>query len=619
MLQKIREKSQGVFAWVILILICVPFALWGIQNYLGVGQETPVVSVGDKEFFQRDVNKAYIQHSQNLAGRGLDEETLKTQALSKLIRDEVLLQYVKAEKLQVTDETVRDFIKSLQYFQVDGKFDKKQYQALLASQNMSSAEFQGNIRNALIMQQFQSSVTDSSFVTDYELDNFYRIQNQQRNFEYVMLAPPKLAEKPSEEEIKEYYQQHQQKYQSPERMAIEYIELSLDKLAADVEVTDEQLQKLYEEQKDVYTVKERRKISHILFSTADIDEEEALKKAKQARERAKTEDFAALAAELSDDKLTAKHGGDLGLFNVGEMEKAFEDAASSLQLGEISEPVKSAFGYHLIKVTELEPAKIKPFDEAREEVKKDYQKTQAENNFYELSEILTEVSFENPDNLGAAADAIGVTTKKTTLFTRDSQEGIAAEQAVRDMAFSEEVLQGNNSEPIELGSDRLIVLRMLEYQPAATKKLKEVRAQVEQDLLADKASKQVTELAEQLKQALQKGETLQALAEKNKLEVKKVTGLTRNKGELPWQLIRSVFSAAKPTEGNPIILTVNLPAGNVAVVSLEKVIEGKVTAEDKDKQKALAQNIARVYGQTEFNSVIGNLESATEIVNYSEN
>ena len=619
MLQKIREKAQGAFAWAILIMICVPFALWGIQNYLDVGQETPVVSVGDKEFFQRDVNKAYAQHSQNLAGRGLDDETLKKQALTKLIRDEVLLQHAKGEDLLVSDDTVREFINGLQYFQVDGNFDKKQYQALLASQNMSSAEFQGNIRNALIMQQFQGSVTDSSFVTDYELNSFYKIQNQLRDFEYVTLALQKQTEKPTEDEVKEYYQQHQDKYQSPERVAIEYIELSLDELSAAVETTDEQLQILYEEQKDVYTVQERRKISHILFSTADAEDDEELEKAKQAKERSKTEDFAVLAVELSDDKLTAKDGGDLGLFNVGEMEKAFEEAASKLQLGEISEPVKSAFGYHLIKVTELDSAKTKSFAEAKEEVKKDYQRSQAETTFYELSEIVTEVSYENPDNLAAAADAAGISTKKTALFTRNSKEGIATEQAIRDAAFSEEVLQGNNSEPIELGSDRVVVLRKLEYHPAATKDLKEVKAEVETNLLDEKARKQVSDLAEKIKQELQTGKTLQVVAESNKLELKKVTELTRNKGELPWQLIRSVFSAAKPMEGKPTILTVSLPAGKMAVVSLQKVTDGKATTEDKEKQKELQQNIAKVYGQTEFNSVINNLELDMEIVNYTKN
>jgi len=478
MLLKIREKAQGVFAWIILILICVPFALWGIQNYLDVGKETPVLTVGDKDFFQRDVNRAIAQYSQKLAGMNIDEQTLKKQALNKLIDDEVLLQYVQDQGLVVTDDAMRSFISSLQYFQVNGKFDKKQYRALLASQNMTSAEFQNRIRNALIMEQFQHSILDSSFATDYDVEQFLKIQNQQRNFRYVTIALPKVTATPSDEEIQAYYQLHQDRYQTPERVAIEYIDLSLPELAGKVQTDEKQLKAFYEEHKDLYRTEERRKISHILFAAGKDGEQAALARAEKARERAKTEDFAKLAKELSDDKFSAKQGGDLGLFTVGTMEPAFEEVASKLKQGEISEPVKSAYGYHLIKVTELVPATTKPFSAVREEVKKAYQKSKAENTFYELSETLTEVSFEQPDNLLAAADATGIPIKKSELFSRNSKKGIAAEEAIRKAVFSEDVLQGNNSEPIELGTDRLVVLRVLEHKPAATRPLQEVRDSV---------------------------------------------------------------------------------------------------------------------------------------------
>ena len=175
MLLKIREKAQGIFAWVILIAICVPFALWGIQNYVDVGQETAVVSVGDKDFFQKDVTRAYQQFSQQLAGRGIPEEMLKEQALQKLINDEVLLQYVQDQGLAVADNTAKSYIKGLQYFQVDGKFSKQQYKALLASQNMSPEQFLQQIRNAIKMEQFQLGIMDSSFATEHDIEKFYSL------------------------------------------------------------------------------------------------------------------------------------------------------------------------------------------------------------------------------------------------------------------------------------------------------------------------------------------------------------------------------------------------------------------------------------------------------------
>src|SRR5512137_1014267 len=215
MLTKIREKAQGAFAWGILILICVPFALWGINNYLDTGKEAPVASVGDKDFYQRDVNKAYEEYSQNLQGMGIDEQTLKAQALQKLIKDEVLLQYVHAEGLVVTDDEAREFIKSLPYFQVDGKFSDKQFKTLLSSQRISSAEFVNRIKNALMMEQFQHSIVDSSFATQYDVESFFKIENQQRDVDYLTVPLQSLTVQPTEEEISAYYQQHQDLYRTP--------------------------------------------------------------------------------------------------------------------------------------------------------------------------------------------------------------------------------------------------------------------------------------------------------------------------------------------------------------------------------------------------------------------
>ncbi|MGR9114237.1 MAG: SurA N-terminal domain-containing protein [Gammaproteobacteria bacterium] len=614
MLIKIREKAQGVFAWVILLLICVPFALWGIQNYLDFGKETPVASVGDKDFFQRDVNRAYAQYSQNLQGLGIDEESLKQQALQKLIRDEVLLQYVQSENLVITDTAARDFIKSLDYFQVDGKFNKKQYQSLLNSQGMSSTEFVGRIKNALMMEQFQHGIVDSSFATPYDVESFFKIQNQKRDVEYLTVAIKEVSEQPTDEEITAYYQQHLNAYQTPEQVSIEYIDLALNDLSKEVDATEEQLKAFYDEQKELYTTKERRKISHILFAiNGQTDEAGALAKAKQAKERLKTEEFAKVAEDLSDDKLTAKTGGDLGLFEVGVMEKAFEEAAGALKLDEISEPVKSAFGYHLIKVTELVPGSTKPFEAVKDEVKKAYQKAEAENAFYESGETLTELSYEHSDSLVEVSDSVGLKIKKTGLFTREQGEGIAVEQKIRAAAFSEEVLNGNNSEPVELGSDRLVVLRKLDYKPAATQALNEVKQKVVAALAAQKARLKAEEQAAELKKRLQAGESMKTLATETGLIYKELKGLTRASTELAPQLIQAIFKAAKPAAGQSTVFTMTLSSGEQAVVSLSQVKEGVMTEEDKKRMELAIKNMGRAFGQSMFNAVMGSLQEDADV------
>lgn len=615
MLTKIREKAQGIFAWVILIMICVPFALWGIQNYIDVGKETPVASVGEKDFFQRDVNRAYQQYSQQMARLNLPEETLKKQALDKLIRDEVLLQYVQDKGLTVTDVTARDFIKGLDYFQKDGKFDKNQYNLLLSSQGMSSAQFVHRIRNAIMMEQFQRSIMDSGFATESDIQSFYKIQNQQRDVAYITVPLTKVTEQPDAAAINEYYEQNQLAYQTEEQMAVEYVELSLQSLADLIDASEEQLLEFYEQQKDLYTTKERRKISHILFKfNKDEAHEVALEKATGAKARLATEDFAKVAEAVSDDKLTAKKGGDLGLFTVGVMEPAFEEAATGLAMGEVSEPIKSSFGYHLIKVTDLVPETVKPYAEVKAEIASAYKKSEAEAEFDELAELLAEVSFENPDSLAAVADAIGVEPKKTGLFTRVKGDGVANIQAVRDAAFTEDVMNGNNSEPVEINSERLLVLRMLEYSPATVKPLVEVQPEVIEAIMANEAKEKTLQRAQELKAKLQEGNTLEQVAKTADLELQKLPQLTRNNGDIPWQLSQAIFKAPKPASSDaPSHFVVTLPENKQAVVSLYAVKEGQLT--DDKKQLQLAKvNIAKALGQADFFAVIESLQADKDII-----
>ena len=614
MLTQIREKSQGALAWVILTLICVPFALWGINNYLDTGKEAPVASVGDKDFYQRDVNKAYEQYSQNLQGFKIDEQVLKTQALQKLIKDEVLLQYVHAEGLVITDDEARDFIKSLPYFQVDGKFSDKQYKTLLDTQRITSNEFVGRIKNALTMEQFQHSIVDSSFASQYDVEAFFKIQNQQRDVEFLTVPIEASNVKPTDDEISSYYQQHQDLYQLPEQVSVEYVELILEDIIKKVVLSDDKLKTYYDEQKELFTNPERRKISHILFTINDkVTEKEALEKATKAKNELQAKDFSTLAAEVSDDKLTAKKGGDLGLFNVGVMEKSFEDAASTLKLGEVSNPVRSAFGYHLIKVTELVPGGVKSFDSVKADVIQAYQKAQAENAFFEAGEKLTEMSFEHPDSLQTVATNLGVAVKKSSLFTKDKGEGIAAEDKIRSSAFSEEVLQGNNSAPVELGVGRLVVVRLLEHKAATKRELSEVKQDVVSQLTKQKAQLQADKKVQKITEKLRSGFSIQSLAAENNLSVKSEKGLVRGKSKLPESLSNAIFKAAKPLAGKPTILNIVLPTGERLVVSLSKVTAGTMSEDDKKQLDLAKKNIANAFGQTEFNQTLNSLQRKADV------
>lgn len=614
MLTEIREKAQGFFAWVILLLIGVPFALWGIQNYTDGGGEASLASVGSKKFSQKEVAQAVTQISQNMAGMNIPEDMLKTQALKKLIGDEVLLQYVENEGLEVSDETARQFIKTLPYFQTEGKFDEKQYKAIIAAQNMSSAAFAQRIKQSLKMEQFQRAILESSFTTQYDIENVFKIQNQQRDIEYIKVPVPKLTATPTEDELKAYYQLHQEDYKLPEQVSVEYVELSADAMANSVTVTDAQLQTAYQEQKDQYTTKERRKISHILFAiNKETTAEQALQKALKAAEELKNKGFAEVAKAVSDDKLTADKGGDLGLFTSGVMDKDFEAAAVALELNAVSAPVKSSFGYHLIKVTELVAGEVKPFEVVKADVLKAFQKTQSETAFFEAGEKMAQLSYENSGALSAVSEGLKLKIQKTGLMSKESGEGIFADPKVRAAAFAEEVLNGNNSEPLEAGSNHLIVLRLLEHKPAKAQDLKEVEVKVSAALLAEKAKQEAVIIADKIKLKVQAGEDMNVVAAEFQLSAQKMTGLVRNTDKLTPELNQAVFKAAKPSDGKSVVEKIELASGEQVVMRLTKVGVGVMTDEDKKKQEIAAKNIAKALGQSMYSSSLKGLELEADV------
>lgn len=618
MLQAIRDRAQGIFAWVMLILVGVPFALWGIQNYLDSGKEQPLAVVGDRDIFEREVNQAYQQSLANLVGLAeVDEKQLKREALEKLIRDEVIAQNAGAKNLAVSDNAVREFIQTLPYFQTDGRFDKEKYNIMLSSQGLGSAQFVAQVRRALLMEQYQRGLLDSAFVTSNQLATLFRLKNQERAVEYLKVPLKASTRVISDAEIENYYRKNLSAYQNPERVSIEYIAVRLEDIAKEIQVTEEDLRNLYEEQKASFTSEERRKVSHILV-TVDTEggktaEQAALAKINQIRERlAKGEDFAKVAKEMSDDPVSAQNGGDLGFITKGAMEQNFADAAFALKQGELSEPVKTSFGYHLIRVTELSPAKVKPFEEVKDELLNTFQRNAAENKFYEQGQTLTELSYEHPDSLEPAAKALNLKIERTDYFTREAGDGIAAESAIREAAFSEEVLNGRNSDPVELGSDKAVVLRMKGHEPASDKPLADVKDEIIAKLRAEDARQGARKQAEELLRQAQEGVPLSDLAKKHGIEISKEPNLRRDAKNVSPALTNAVFKAERPSAERPVISTAELESGDQVVFKLTAVKDGAAHGDPKEADAA-QQFLIKNTAQREFSSFVAQLRELADV------
>ena len=618
MLQAIRNRAQGIFAWVLLILIGVPFALWGIQNYFSAGKETPVASVGDREIFERDVNRVYEQELANLTGMGdFDEKQLKHEALDHLIKEELIVQSAEDKRLAMSDADVRGFVQSLPYFQTDGKFDKEKYKLMLSSQGQNPAQFVEQMRKVLTMEQYQRGITDTAFVTKQQIEAFYRLRNQQRQIEYLTVPVKKYDGKISDQDIEAYYQENLSAFQNPEKIAVEYLSINLEDIANKVQAGEEELKNAYEEQKGQYSTPERRKVSHILVTIEtdkDGADQAALAKAAQLRERLmKGEDFSKLAKEASDDKASAEKGGDLGFINKETMDPNFAEAAFRLTKDEISQPIKTAFGYHLIQVTELIPAATKPFEEVRAELAKNFQRSQAESKFYELGQTLTEQSFEHPDSLEPAAKALNLTIAQTALFTREAGDGIAAEKKVRDAAFSQDVLDGRNSEPVEIANERVYVVRMKEHQPASNKPLAEVKQEIIGKLQARAAQAEARKKAEQLLAEANQGKPLADIAKASGSALNKPPAIQRNASNLPAALVNAAFKATPSKQGKTGATLVSLDNGDQAVFTLLEVKEGSAGSVDPKELDMARDYLAKNAGQREFAAFVEQLRDEADV------
>jgi peptidyl-prolyl cis-trans isomerase D len=618
MLQAIRDRAQGIFAWVMLILIGVPFALWGIQNYMDSAKEQPAAVVGDHEIFDREVSRAYEQTLANLVGVvDFDEKQLRHEALERLIQEEVIAQSAEDKSLAVSDADVRGFIQSLPYFQTDGKFDKEKYKVMLSSQDMNPNQFAAQVRRALIMEQYQKGILASAFVTQDQVDTLLRLKNQEREIEYVTVPLKPSKRTFSEADIEAYYREHLADFKNPEKVSVDYIAINLEDLAKNVEIADEELRRLYDEQKASFGTEERRKVSHILIPVEAAGEEAdkaALAKITDIRNRlVKGEDFVKVAKETSGDPVSAQQGGDLGFIDKNALEENFAKAALALRPGELSEPVKTSFGYHLIKVTEVIPAKIKSFDEVKDELRKTAQHNAAETKFYDLGQTLTEQSYEHPDSLEPAAKRLNLNIEHTGLFTREAGEGVTAEDKVREAAFSEEVLNGRNSDPVELGNEKALVLRVKEHQPASDKPLAEVKEAIVAKLRDEEARRETRKQAEDLLEQVREGRPLAEAAKAGGLTVAKPPALRRGADKLPPALVSAVFKAPRPADAKPAPASVELDSGEAVVFNLLAVKDGAPASTEAKEADSVRDFLVKTAGQREFTSFVARLREMADV------
>ena len=588
MLLDMREKVRNSkpLKYSIITLISIPFVLVGIGSYFSGGTATPVAEVNGVPIDQLQLDRAYQQQRQQLANMfggqlpdGLaNESMLRQQAMQQLITQQVLESEVAEQKFAVSDATLGKAIRSLPTFQVEGRFDSDAYQAQLRTSGMTIPVFEQSLRDDTALNQFRTGISDTAFTLPQEAERLAALGAQTRTVDAVRynFEQTKAGIEVSDEDTTAYFEENQDNYQFPERAKIQYIELDSSVVASGFEVTDEQAQAFYDDNKGRYVLPEQREVSHILLEAGNGDEDDQIATLAELKTRVEAgESFADLAAEFSEDIGSSAAGGSLGAITPGAMDPAFEEAAYSLaNEGDVSDPVVTSAGVHLISLDKITPESGKPFDEVKDDIIATMQQDEADREYFELRDQLSELAFDNSGSLDPAADATGLELKTSDWLDRDTDAGpVLSNPAVLNAIFSPDVLDDeNNSDLITVGERHVVVLRVAEYEDTRPKALDDVRDEVIDALKGERAKSQITELLDAAEEQFAQGGSAADIAGESELaEAIEQEVLGRQSSVFDAAVLARIFALPYPSEGKAVTDRATLANGDEIALRLDSV------------------------------------------------
>ena len=621
---------MGFVGWLLLGLLFIAFAFFGLNSYFTSNAKTYAADVNGVEITIPEYQRAYQQlrnRMQRMMGEAynpamIDEVALKKSALQQLIREQLILQEADDDGYSVSKQLVAAQINAVPAFKGDdGTFSIEKYRQVLRLQGMAPAEFEWRLSRELMANQVTNGIALTAGVSRQELEKIYRLQTQLRRFRYLELPLQQSAAevKVSDSDIEQYYAANASDFMSPERVKIQYLELKADDLQVSDVPDDQALRALYDEHSDRYVTPEERRARHILVSLPPDAGEDAERKAREKAESLlarleKGESFGELAKEASDDPVSASKGGDLGFFGRGVMTPEFETAAFSLEKGGRSGVVKSAFGFHIIEVTDIKPQHARPFDEVRDELVKEYQAQERGDLFTDRAETLANLTFEQPDSLQGAADALGLEIKTSDWLTKEGGPGIGQNEAVVNAAFQEDVLEaGNNSEPVDLGDNHLVVLRILEHQSAEKQPLENVKDKVTAEVRDAKARELASTRGESLLKELRSGTSLADIASAQQLKVMTTGLIGRNATDPASHIVTEAFLLPPAADKGQSSTGFSLDSGDYVLLVLDEIKDGDFSSLSQDDQLKVRQELDRIIGGAEVNAFTDELKNRAQI------
>ena len=635
MLQALREKTSGWIAIVIVTILAIPFAFFGMEQYLfqnsanyAAKVEAPpawwpsapdIWPVRKAVWVSEEISTAEFRGEFELArqqaraaegdafdARAFEAVENKLRVLDQLVDRAVLGLAARNAGIAVGNSQVREVVASIPEFQVDGRFDQQRYQMLLQSRvpAQTPRDHQEDIRSRLQMVVLPSRVAGSAFASKGQVDRMLRLFGQQRDVAVAMAPAPSPDAGPiSAEDIQAWYDAHRAHYRAPEEVAIEYVEIRGDAVAEPAPADEATLRARYEQEKARFVEPGQRLVSHILVEVpagADAAARDAAKAkadAIAARARAEGADFAAIAREESADEGSRAGGGDLGWFEPGIMGEAFDNAVQSAALGVASEPVLTDFGWHVLLVRDEREGKEVPFEEAREELAMAQAANDRERAFNDLIGRLVDHVYRNPGSLAPAAAEAGLPVQKAGPFVRGGGEGIAADPAVQRAAFSDALVQdGTVSDPIELGTNHSVLIRVTAHQPERERPLADVRDQVVAAIRADRAGKALLAEVDAAVAEIAAGKPLAEAAEARGWQHMELPGMRRGMPVPTPAAGEAIFAAPEPEEGAVSAGRVPQEDGSIVLYAVSKVVPGNVEEASAEERAMLAEQMARMAG-----------------------
>ncbi len=624
MLSSIRKNATGLGMSLLIGLLVITFSFWGVQNYLTGASNDAVATVNGEKITVNDYHykfNLYRQRLINQLGQNFDPSQLDTplarrQFLEELINAEVLRQAASGAGFTVTPEQLRATISQAPVFQIDGQFSKEAYANFLRNRGQSAQAFEQTLTDEMTSSAVADLVSVSAFATDIEARQAWRLTNQKRDFDFVLLSPETFVTdyQPTNEEIEEFYREFGDLFMQPERVNVEYIELSLDDLARQIEIDEDAVRNAYEEGKANPASVGKRRAAHILI-TADGDDAAAQTKARELYDQIISgADFSELAKAESQDPASAAQGGDLGMVELGVMVPEFDQALFSMGWDEISKPVKTQFGYHIIKTFPY-PA----YDEVKEKLAQNLRMDEADEAFLSKANELETQVLESYDNLDEAAQKAGLEVKQTGLFDRENATGIAAHPNFQQATFSTEVIEdGRNSDVIDLGDNHIAFVKLIEHKPAARKPLAEVKHEIIDSLKAQKGQELALAAGEEIAKAVTGVESLALIAAERQLPLQSHQQIKRTDPGVSRPLLQVAFSMPAPKEGQVAVKAAPVGGGQVAVVALKGVHDVNASEAPATELEAIKAQIRRNAAENELQAVLEQLKADADIVVFED-